>query len=101
MGIVARLARRGGGILSRRLRIETLEQRALLNADWPGFLITDDSGDLFSVDVRDTLTVTHLGTMSTVMFDVAFEPSTGRLFGVDGPAAGPSDLYEIQEFLIA
>lgn len=78
----------------RRLVMEPLESRQVLNAAWSGTLIHDSTGDLFTVDVFGTMAVQYVGTTSVVMYDMAFSPS-GQLYGVGGSSSGPSRLYQI------
>lgn len=52
-------------------------------------LVSDSQGNLFSIDLTSGNT-SFVGTMSQVMFDIAFDLS-GQLYGVDGT----SDLYRI------
>ncbi|HUT92292.1 MAG TPA: hypothetical protein VMY37_22550, partial [Thermoguttaceae bacterium] len=79
---------------SRRLRLEPLEQRMLLAvAPWPGTLIHDDEGDVFTVDLDGDMVLEYIDTTDEVMSDMAFSPE-GDLYGVtlpDWPYA--SDLY--------
>src|SRR5262249_28657871 len=72
----------------RRLRpaIEELEDRVVLS---PVLYAHDRNGKLFDVDVP-TGQVNVIGTMSAVMFDIAFD-SSGDLYGVDQG----SSLYRI------
>jgi len=78
----------------RKLRVEPLEERHLLSANWPGLLVHDASGDLFTVDMNNNWAVQRVGTTSVPFFDMAFSAS-GQLFGVGGSIGGPSRLYEI------
>lgn len=69
-----------------RLRLLELEDRAL---PAPLLRVHDASGRLLTVDVP-TGDVQLIGSMGTVMYDIAFDGS-GKLFGVDGG----STLYTI------
>ena len=79
---------------TRRLRIEPLEQRTLLAVDsWPGTLIHDDWGGVYSVDLDDGMALEFVDTTDEVLSDMAFSPE-GKLYGVTLPAGGwPSRLY--------
>jgi len=80
----------------RRLGAERLEDRRLLNGGgWYGNLVSDQSADLFAVDLIDDVRLEWLGQMDTMMFDLAFSPS-GELYGIGGPLEGPSGLFRIQ-----
>ncbi|MBN2473444.1 MAG: hypothetical protein JXB62_02460 [Pirellulales bacterium] len=80
---------------ARRLQLESLEDRKMLDgAGWFGSVIGDTDGDLFAVDVLDNMALQYLGRADKVMFDLAFSPD-GTLYGVGGPDAGPSELYQI------
>jgi len=81
---------------TRRLRVETLERRWLLDgAAWGGGIVHDSFGNVFAVDLLGDMAAELLGQTSEVMFDTAFSPS-GQLYGVGGPAQGPSELYQIE-----
>lgn len=82
------------GRRNRPLRIEGLETRWMLAADWPGFMVGDLNGNLLAVDVEGTGHADRLAAMTMAMFDIA-ATSTGIVHGIGGPAEGPSILYEI------
>lgn len=78
---------------SRLLRFESLEDRCLLSS-WPGLLIHDSSGDIFTVAFRDGWNLNRVGNTPVRLFDMAFSP-TGQLYAVGGPAGSPSQLYTL------
>ena len=81
---------------ARRLRVEPLEQRALLDAaGWPGHVIHDGGGNLYTLDIDNGFALEYVGTMDYVMFDMAFSPS-GVLYAVDNPPYDSSGLFEIE-----
>src|SRR3989339_1930978 len=112
----ALLKRRG-----RPLRIEALEERALMavslsgqpaasatsggSATWGGGVISDSAGRLYTLDPKSgaTLTPKYLGPMGTAMSDVAFsrakdDPTNhvGALYGVTtASGSATSYLYKI------
>ena len=62
---------------------------------WPGTVIHDASGDLFTVDLDGGMAVAYVGTTDLEMFDMAFSP-LGELYGVNNPWWGPSELYTFE-----
>ena len=82
------------GRRNRRLLVEGLERRWMLAVDWPGFMVGDLNGNLLAVDVEGTGRADRLGAMTMAMYDIAADPS-GSVWGIGGPAEGPSILYEI------
>jgi len=79
---------------SRRLRVEPLEERTLLAvAPWPGTLIHDRWGDVFTVDLDGDMALEYIDTTDEPMSDMAFSPE-GELYGVTlPPTGGNSFLY--------
>ena len=70
---------------SRRLRVEPLEERTLLAVDpWPGTLIHDDWGDVFTLDIDGGMVLEYVATTQDVLSDMAFSPE-GELYGVNLP----------------
>lgn len=68
--------------LGRRLRFERLEERSLLSAASPGqSVISDNSGNLFAVNINGTTPLVSLGAMDQAMLDIGFTPA-GTLLGV-------------------
>ena len=60
---------------------------------WPGTLIHDDGGDVFSVDLDGGMALEYIDTTDEVMSDMAFTPE-GKLYGVTLPWwGGNSVLY--------
>ena len=93
----------------RALRVEGLETRwmlagdtgevieagaAAVDADWPGFLVSDLSGNIMFADVEDTFQTDLLGATSLAPYDIAVS-SEGRLLAVGGPSNSSSVLYEL------
>jgi len=85
----------------RKLRVEVLEQRRLLDVGgWCGTVICDDNfddtSDLFAVDLTSSSSIDaeFLGWTEELMFDLAFAPD-GNLYGIGGLREGPSELYLI------
>ncbi len=81
-------------VRSRHLRLENLEDRSLLSTSWPGLLIHDSSGDIFTVAFRDGWNLNRVGHTPVQLFDTAFSPS-GQLFGIGGPIGSASQLYTL------
>lgn len=62
-------------------------------APWPGTLIHDDGGDVFTVDLDGGMALEYIATTDEVMSDMAFSPQ-GELYGVTLPWwGGNSYLY--------
>ncbi len=78
----------------RTLRVEPLEDRCLLSSSWPGLLIHDSSGDIFTVDFRGGWNLNRVGNTPVRMFDMAFSAS-GELYAVGGPTGASSQLYRL------
>ena len=74
--------------------MEPLEDRCLLSSSWPGLLIHDSSGDIFTVDFRSGWNLNRVGNTPVRMFDMAFAAS-GELYAVGGPTGASSQLYRL------
>ena len=60
---------------------------------WPGFLIHDDEGDVFTVDPDNEMALEYIDTTPEVLSDMAFSPE-GGLYGATLPWwGGVSALY--------
>lgn len=78
----------------RPLRFEHLEGRHLLSTSWPGLLVHDAAGNIFTVAFRDDWALNRVGSTPVRMFDMAFS-STGQLYAIGGPTGSPSQLYTL------
>ncbi|NQT11578.1 MAG: hypothetical protein HQ582_02445, partial [Planctomycetes bacterium] len=73
----------------RRLRLEPLEKRTMLDAAWPGAVIHDSVGNIFTLDMDDALALEYAGTSDVVLFDMAFSPAPeSKLYGITLPYGG-------------
>lgn len=61
----------------------------MLDAAWPGAVVHDSVGNIFTLDMDNALALEYAGTSDVVLYDMAFSPAPeSKLYGITLPYGG-------------